>query len=257
MLGVVALADYYRRQFAWRDWPRMFEVLPDVRGRTVLDLGCGVGDLAAELVARGARVIGIDANEELVAAARALKLERADFRVGDLRALPELGREVDGIWCSFAAAYFVDFESVLRSWTAVLRPGGWVALTEVDDLFGHEPLGAEAREVFERYADEALRERRYDFRMGRRLSECARRAGLRVEKELELADRELAFDGAAEPEVLQAWRDRLEGLRLLREKCGARFDALRDEFLACLGRPDHRSRARVLGSLAGRSVESE
>lgn len=64
------LADEYRRQFAWRDWATVFAALPPLAGQVVFDLGCGPGDLAAELVRRGARVVGFDCNEELLAAAR-------------------------------------------------------------------------------------------------------------------------------------------------------------------------------------------
>jgi 2-polyprenyl-3-methyl-5-hydroxy-6-metoxy-1,4-benzoquinol methylase len=59
----MSLADEYRRQFAWRDWATALGALPPTSGHLVLDLGCAQGDLAAELVARGARVIGLDLNE--------------------------------------------------------------------------------------------------------------------------------------------------------------------------------------------------
>jgi 2-polyprenyl-3-methyl-5-hydroxy-6-metoxy-1,4-benzoquinol methylase len=66
----VSLASEYKRQFVWRDWPTVFDALPSLHGQLVLDLGCAVGDLAGELVARGARVIGVDLNEELLQEAR-------------------------------------------------------------------------------------------------------------------------------------------------------------------------------------------
>ena len=87
----MSLASDYKRQFAWRDWPRVFHALPPLRGRTVLDLGCGVGDQAAELVARGARVIGLDGNEELLREAQSRSLENTEFRTCDVRTLPDLG----------------------------------------------------------------------------------------------------------------------------------------------------------------------
>lgn len=77
-MGVMSLASEYQRQFAWRDWSTALGALPAVRGQLVLDLGCAVGDQAAELVARGARVIGIDGNEELLRHARSRSLENAD-----------------------------------------------------------------------------------------------------------------------------------------------------------------------------------
>ena len=123
----MSLVSEYKRQFAWRAWPQVFDALPLVRGQLVLDLGCGVGDQAAELVARGAQVIGIDINDELLTEARSRSLENAQFLRCDLRALGDLGAAADGLWCSFAAAYFTDLVATLRSWKRYLRPAGWIA----------------------------------------------------------------------------------------------------------------------------------
>lgn len=60
---------------AYHDRPGMLELIGDVSGATVLDLGCGAGQYMAELVARGATVAGADGSESLLRHARA--------RVGD------------------------------------------------------------------------------------------------------------------------------------------------------------------------------
>ncbi len=245
----MSLAEEYRRQLAWRDWGTAMDALPLVPGQRVLDLGCAVGDQTALLVARGARVIGVDGNEELLAEARARWLEGAGFRSGDLCALPALG-PVDGIWSSFAAAYFPDLPPVLAAWTKQLRPGGWVALTEVDDLFGHEPLQARSRGLLTTYAREALLASRYDFHMGGKLPAHAEACGLAVSRVLCLDDQELSFQGPARPEVAEAWRARLERMKLLRDLAGPDFPALRDDFLTCLQRADHRATATVSFVLA-------
>src|SRR5262245_41321123 len=134
------LASEYKKQFAWRDWPTVLGALPPLKGQTILDLGCGVGDLAAELVARGARLIGVDMNEELLGVARSKSLANAEFRLGDLCQTLDIAEPIDGLWSSFMAAYFPDLPEALDRWTRSLRPGGWVALTEIDDLFAHQPL---------------------------------------------------------------------------------------------------------------------
>ncbi len=249
----MSLASDYKRQRGWRAWQSIFDALPPLRGQTVLDLGCGIGDQAVELAARGARVIGFDMNEELLREARARRLANAEFRRGDLQALPDLGDAVDGVWCSFTAAYLPDLQPVLASWAVQLRPGGWIALTEVDDLFGHEPLGARTKALLAAYARDALAAGRYDFHMGRKLESHLAAAGFTVSQVLQLPDQELTFDGPAPPEVLDAWRNRLDRMQLLRDFCGPDFEPLRDELLGCLTRLDHRSLAKVYCCIASKS----
>lgn len=234
----MSLAREYKRQFGWRPWPVILDALPPLQGATVLDLGCGPGDLAAELHARGA-------HEELLREARSRNLTNAEFRAADLRHLPDLEVEADGIWCSFAAAYFPELPDVLPLWSRPVMPGGWVAITEVDDLFGHEVLSEATRKLFEAYADQSLALGRYDFRMGRKLEGYLEAAGFQVLQTLAPSDAELSFSGPAAPDVLDAWRDRFARLKMLQSFLAEDFQRIRDEFLACLERPDHASTAQV------------
>lgn len=246
MLTGMSLAEQYERQFAWRAWDQVFAALPTLADQLVLDLGCAVGAQAAELVRRGARVIGFDTNDALLAVARARRLGRAEFVHADLRALPELDELADGLWSSFGAAYFVDLPTTLRAWARLLRPGGWIALVEVDDLFGHEPLDADVAARLRAYTDEALALGRYDFHMGHKLASHLQTAGFVVTRHFTVPDRELAFDGPAAPEVLDAWRARFDRMTALRS-CG-------DAFLRTLADPQHRARASVHVCVATRAA---
>ncbi|MBL8896699.1 MAG: methyltransferase domain-containing protein [Planctomycetes bacterium] len=249
----MGLAEEVRRQLAWRSWPQILAALPPLARSTVLDLGCGAGDLSAELVARGARVLGIDGNEELLGAARARGLPGAEFRCADLRSLPDDTPRSDGIWCSFVAAYFPELEAVLRSWSRVLAPGGWIALVEIDDFFAHEPVRERTRELLAAYVEDARRAGRYDFRMGRRLEKGLIEAGFTVQQSFSVPDLELAFDGPARPDVLEAWRLRFERMGLLRSFCGDEHAALVADFLQALAHPEHRSGCRVRVVIGRRS----
>lgn len=249
---VVSLADEYKRQFRWRDWPTAISALPPLAGMTVLDLGCGPGDLAATLVARGARVIGVDTNEDLVREAQIRGLPMAEFHVGDLGDKLNPDVQVDGIWCSFTAAFFPDLSKVLSRWVEYLKPDGWLAVTEVDDLFGHEPLAAATRTLLNAYAQDALAAGRYDFHMGRKLESQLMQAGLSVLKTFALVDQELSFDGRAQPEVLEAWRNRFARMDRLRGFCGERMRDVEEDFLKCLDSDDHRSLAKVYFCIASK-----
>ena len=246
------LAEEYRRQKPWRSWSAILDALPPLDDKTVLDLGCGIGDVAAELVARGARVIGYDLNEELLAAAQARGLPRARFIRHDIRDLPRTRTLADGIWCSFAAAYFPDLTPVLEAWAETLQPSGWIALTEIDDLFGHEPLDARSKKLFDAYAQEAHSLGRYDFLMGQKLAGHLERAGYRVVSRGTVPDCELAFEGPALAEVIDGWRRRFERMSLLRELGGDDFERTRNSFLAALASEDHHSLAKVVYCIATR-----
>jgi hypothetical protein len=139
---------------------------------------------------------------------------------------------------------------VLAGWRERLHPGGWIALTEIDDLFGHEPLAARSRELFEAYAQDALAAGRYDFHMGRKLASHLTRAGFDVMRAFTVPDLEFAFDGPARADVLAAWRRRFDWMSLLRGLWGAEFEPVRDDFLRCLADPAHRSRSSVCCCIA-------
>jgi SAM-dependent methyltransferase len=244
-LAAVNLVADYKQQYGYRAWARIFDALPHIQDHTVLDLGCGIGDQTAELVARGARVIGIDANEELLAAARARHIHNAEFRAANLHETMALDTTVDGIWCSFGAAYFTNLTDTLARWAMNLRASGWIALTEIDDMFGHEPMPERSRTLLDTYVQDSLRAGRYDFRMGRKLRSHLENAGFHVKLDFSVPDHELAFDGPASDDVLTSWRHRFARMKLLQDHCGTEFDAVRDDFLACLVRDDHRALAKV------------
>ena len=95
----------------------------------VLDVGCGTGENALELAARGLAVTGVDAVPAAVEAARAKARARgldAEFLVGDALRLDELGRTFATVVDSGLFHTFDDEERVryVRALAAALRPGG-------------------------------------------------------------------------------------------------------------------------------------
>ena len=122
--------------------------------------------------------------------------------------------------------------------------------TEIDDLFGHEPLSAGTKALFDAHARDSLMAGRYDFHMGRKLRNHLERSGFKVSKMLILEDQELSFSGPARPEVLDAWRTRFDRMKLLRDFSGPSCEQAKEEFLGCLMHADHSSLAKVYCCIA-------
>jgi trans-aconitate methyltransferase len=89
-------------------------------GERILDLGCGDGVLTEALVAAGAEVVGIDAGENMVAAAKARGL---DARLGDGQALG-FADEFDAVFSNAALHWMLDRDAVAAGVFRALRPGG-------------------------------------------------------------------------------------------------------------------------------------
>src|SRR6185369_13857711 len=82
--------------------------------------GCGDGALTEALVAAGARVTGVDASENMIAAARARGL---DAYVADGQAL-SFDAEYDAAFCNAALHWMLDPAAVARGVFRALKPGG-------------------------------------------------------------------------------------------------------------------------------------
>ena len=246
----MTLADEYERQERFRDWDQALQSLPALRGQRVLDIGCGVGTVTAQLAQGGAEVVGVDVNDALLARARerhpGLRFER--FDAAQLR--PDSFGHFDGIWCSFVAAYLPDLDGFVRRIAACLRDGGWLALIEVDDLLGHTPRSPALAAMLDAFYAQASAEGGYGFRAGRQLAAAASAAGLQLVSEAELYDRELSFAGPAPADVLDAWRARLARMAGLVRHFGARRASVSAELLDALAAPEHRALCRVMFVLA-------
>ncbi|HEY4008463.1 MAG TPA: class I SAM-dependent methyltransferase [Pseudonocardia sp.] len=66
------------------------DLVAGYRPASVLDAGCGTGRVAIELARRGIRVVGIDADPDMIAAARA-KAPTLTWQHADLATLPRVG----------------------------------------------------------------------------------------------------------------------------------------------------------------------
>jgi 2-polyprenyl-3-methyl-5-hydroxy-6-metoxy-1,4-benzoquinol methylase len=150
---MVSLYDAFADEFAAHaehgaynahyDRPAVLEVLGDVTGRRVLDIGCGSGLYSEELARRGAHVEAFDSSAELVRHARQRVGTAADIRVHDAqRPFAWLAdASFDLAVMALVLHHLDDPVAALRETHRVLRPGGRLVVSTVHPLADWRQLG--------------------------------------------------------------------------------------------------------------------
>lgn len=111
----------------------------------VLDIGSGLGGPARYMARRfGCRVNGIDLTAEFCEVARLLTArlgleDRVSFQQGDALAMPFDDAAFDGAYSMNVSMNIADKRALYREIARVLRPGGWLCLSEVAQGPGGEP----------------------------------------------------------------------------------------------------------------------
>jgi SAM-dependent methyltransferase len=124
-------------------------VLAPWAGRTIADLGCGTGFWLARYAGDAARVIGIEPDPTLRAAASraAAALPRTEVLAGSAENLPLADASVDVVHARFAYFFPPGTEAGLTEVLRVLRPGGALVAVDNDYRWGEfaRLLAASAR----------------------------------------------------------------------------------------------------------------
>lgn len=102
-------------------------LLGEVRGKDVLELGCGAARWSIALARSGARVVGIDVSPRRLDQARALAREEGvDLTLVESSAesIPLPDTSFDIVFCDFGAMSFADPFRAVPEVARLLRPGG-------------------------------------------------------------------------------------------------------------------------------------
>jgi len=104
-------------------------------GERILDLGCGDGQLTQRIAATGARVVGVDASAQMVAAARSRGVLADE---GNAEALPYPEKSFDAVFSNAALHWVRDHDAMIKQVRRVLKPGGRF----VAEMGGHGNVAA-------------------------------------------------------------------------------------------------------------------
>lgn len=133
--------------------PKVADAAQIKPGQRVLDVACGTGILAREVLSRmgtSGRVVGIDPSPGMIAVAKQLA-PAVQWRKGAAESLPFTDQSFDAVVSQFGLMFFADRLRALREMHRVLAPGGRLVVAVWDSL-DHIPAYASEVALLEQTA---------------------------------------------------------------------------------------------------------
>ena len=122
------------------EWPCIKELLPELKGKSVLDLGCGTGIFSFLFEPFGPeKIVGIDLSEEMLKIAEQKKKEKQSkvtFLSGDAKnAACYVKEPFDFIYSSTTTHYIDDLEMLFLNISKCLKPDGTCILSIIHPVY--------------------------------------------------------------------------------------------------------------------------
>jgi len=119
--------------------PLTLDLLGDVRGLRILDVGCGEGGYSRTLAARGATVVGVDGSARLVAVARERALgsgQQIEYIRANASLLETIAAEsFDRVLAAMSLMDVEDYQGAVDEIWRVLAPGGTLVMSITHPCF--------------------------------------------------------------------------------------------------------------------------
>ncbi|WP_137136833.1 class I SAM-dependent methyltransferase [Rhizobium sp. FKY42] len=136
--------DVYRDLFTF---PAFLEALPSIKGKDVIDFGCGEGSNTRVFAQQGARLTGIDISSQMIEHARqaeeadplGIKYHTASY--SDHCGLPD--QSFDAVVSTMALMDGPDLEGAMREAFRLLRPNGFLHFSVLHPCFITPGIGWE------------------------------------------------------------------------------------------------------------------
>lgn len=135
-------ASLYHERFSnldlYNDTYELFSSLLPQRNSSILDVGCGPGNITRHLLRKrpDLKVLGVDLAPNMIALAKENN-PGADFEVMDCREIGKLETQYDGIICGFTIPYLSKTETakLIADLASLLKPGGVLYLSLIEGKY--------------------------------------------------------------------------------------------------------------------------
>lgn len=123
----------------------ILDLVGEINGKRVLDLGCGEGYLSREMTHKGATVYGIDGSEQMIKIANAKSDQmnktldnkiKIEYKVGDItKRLPYEDRQFDLVVCNMVLMDICEITKVIKDVIRILKKNGRFLFSIVHPCF--------------------------------------------------------------------------------------------------------------------------
>ena len=120
-----------KHDFVWKYGSGVLDLLEPQSGESILDLGCGTGELSAKIASSGAKVTGLDASSAMIERAQAqfpaLEWPHLEWRIQSATEMT-FEAEFDAIFSNAALHWIPSPEKVVFNMARALKLGGRLVL---------------------------------------------------------------------------------------------------------------------------------
>jgi ubiquinone/menaquinone biosynthesis C-methylase UbiE len=117
---------YAERHWDFRRWSRQYkDFMALMKGRKILDAGCGPGRDSKYFLSKGYAVLGTDKSKGMIEEAK-IRVPEGRFRKADLLRLKLKRHSFDGIWCCASLLHIKKTAAprIISSFQRILKSGG-------------------------------------------------------------------------------------------------------------------------------------
>ncbi len=132
--GYDLYAEFYDQKSAYLDsfeGHALLKMMKALKGKRVLDLGCGTGRIVPELLKTANEVVGLDTSKKMLEVAKK-KFPNVEFVCGEAKALPFEDESFDAVVATFLIVHIPNPEICFEEVYRVLKPGGVFLVTNIN-----------------------------------------------------------------------------------------------------------------------------
>lgn len=105
--------------------PIIKKMLPDLKDKTILDLGCGAGGMSRYFIKQGAKkVLAIDISKNMIAEAKKHNSNKIEYQVLSMNKLNQIDEKFDIVFSSLAFHYVKNFQKLMQNISRLLNKNG-------------------------------------------------------------------------------------------------------------------------------------